>query len=291
MARTLKKLPKTYLSLKPGLHSDGGNLYLQVSLGREGNRRLSWIFRYRLRGGAKLRDMGLGSANDVSLKTARDWAAKYRSLMLEGKDPITARNIERKAAAAGATGKVTFDECARQYVAAHEPAWRNDKHRQQWTNTLRDYASPVLGGLPIDAIATEHVLESLRAVWTKRPETGSRVRQRIENILDWARVRGFRSGDNPARWKGHLDHLLPAKTKIAKVRHHAAMPYRDVPDFIAQLGERTDIGARALAFLILTGCRTGEVIGAKWREIDLEARTWTVSSERMKGSASPLWPS
>jgi hypothetical protein len=208
MARTLKKLPKTYLSLKPGLHSDGGNLYLQVSIGKEGNRRLSWIFRYRMRGAGKLRDMGLGSVNTVSLAKAREVAAKYRLALLEGRDP----KEERAAARANAGQKpavMTFDACATAYITAHEVGWRNAKHRQQWNNSLRDYASPSLGALPVDEITTEHVLECLKPAWFTRPETASRVRQRIERILDWARVRGFRQGENPARWRGHLDHLLP----------------------------------------------------------------------------------
>jgi integrase len=285
MARMLKKLPKTYLSLKPGLHSDGGNLYLQISIGKEGNRRLSWIFRYRMRGGGKLRDVGLGSANTVSLVKAREFAAKYRLALLEGKNP----KEERDAAKANAGQKpavMTFDACATAYITAHEVGWRNAKHRQQWNNSLRDYASPSLGALPVDEITTEHVLECLKPAWFTRPETASRVRQRIERILDWARVRGFRQGENPARWRGHLDHLLPAKNKVAKVRHFAAMLYRDVPALMSRLRKQTDITSKAFAFLILTAARSGEVVGARWAEIDFEAKAWGIPAERMKADRS-----
>jgi integrase len=284
MARTLGKLPKSYLKLKPGLHADGGNLYLQVSVGREGDRRLSWIFRYRVKSTRRSRDMGLGSADTIGLGAARDRAREYRGLLLIGKDPIAERESERAKNAAGRSSKITFDDCAAQYIEAHEAGWRNDKHRSQWANTLRDYVSPVLGALPIDMIETEHVLSSLKKIWIEKPETASRVRQRIERVLDWARVRGFRQGENPARWKGHLDHLLPAKNKVARVKHHAAMPYRDIPSFMARLSERTDIASKALAFTILTACRTGEVIGARWQEIDLEGRVWLIPPERMKAA-------
>jgi integrase len=214
-----------------------------------------------------------------------DLAIDYFSfipLILEGKDPIAVRDAERAAAGAGQAGAMKFDECAAQYIEAHEAAWRNPKHRQQWANTLRDYVSPVLGAVPVDTITTELVLEALKKVWVERPETASRVRQRIERVLDWARVRGFRQGENPARWQGHLDHLLPAKTKIAKVRHFSAMSYADVPEFMGRLAGRNDIAAKALAFLVLTACRTGEVLGARWQEIDLEGRTWMIPSERTK---------
>jgi integrase len=281
MARSLERLPKTYKSLKPGLHADGGNLYLQISVGKEGNRRLSWIFRYRVPGG-RLRDMGLGSAADISLREAREKAREYRLLLREHIDPIAHRDARRAENRAGYTGKVTFDECAARYIEAHEAGWRNPKHRAQWESTLRTYASPVLGAVPVEQITTEKVLEALRPLWLKKPETASRVRQRIERVLDAARVQGLRGGENPARWRGHLDHLLPPKGRIAKVEHHAAMPYHDVLNLMAQLRDRTEIAAKALAFTILTACRTGEVIGAKWSEIDWEGRTWTIPGARMK---------
>jgi integrase len=224
--------------------------------------------------------MGLGSYPEVSLAEARRVRGKALALVRGGIDPIEER--ERQNAGASAVAP-SFDDCAKLYIAAHEPSWRNAKHRQQWTNTLRDYASPVFGSMPVAAITMERILEALTPLWLKKPETASRVRQRIERVLAWATVHGYRQGENPARWRGHLDHLLPPPSKVRLVTHHAAMAYVEVPAFMARLRERDGgIAARALAFAILTGCRTNEVLGATWDEIDLGSRVWTIPAARMK---------
>jgi integrase len=213
----------------------------------------------------------------VTLGEARKQRDKALALVRSGVDPIAERKRQK---AAQAPGRPTFDDCARQYIEAHGAAWRNAKHRQQWANTLAAYASPVFGSLPVDAITTEDVLRALKPIWSTRPETASRVRQRIERVLSAATAKGTRQGQNPALWKGHLDHLL---AKPSKLRGHlAAMPYADVPEFMARLGERGEIAARGLALLILTACRTNEILGARWEEIDWEARTWTIPAGRTK---------
>ncbi len=255
----------------PGKHGDGGGLWLVVR--KDG--RKTWVFRYMRFGRA--REMGLGSLRDVSLAEAREAAACCRKLLRDGKDPIEERRKER-----ARTDGLTFREAADAFLKAHRDGWKNPKHRQQWENTLAQYAFPVLGDLPVNAIETAHVLRVLEPIWKEKPETASRLRGRLERILDWATVRGYRTGDNPARWRGHLQALLPAKTKVRAVRHHAALPWRDLPGFMAALREREGVAARALEFLILTAARSGEVRGARWDEIDRQARIWTVPAERMK---------
>lgn len=177
----------------------------------------------------------------------------------------------------------TFDECARKLIAAKEAGWRNAKHRAQWPATLKTYASPVFGRLPVSEIDTGLVLQAIEPIWRTKPETASRLRGRIEAVLDWARVHEFRTGENPARWKGHLDHLLPAGNKLRRVTHHRALPYTEVAAFMAQLEERKDLAALALRCLILTAARTSELVGARWEEVDLQEKVWTVPPERMKG--------
>lgn len=177
---------------------------------------------------------------------------------------------------------MTFDQCSAAYIAAHQAGWHNFKHRQQWTHTLRDYASPIFGALPVEAIDTALVMRVLEPIWATKSSTASRVRGRIESILDWAKVRGYREGENPARWKGHLDHLLPARGKVKKALHHAALPYTEVPAFMARLRGEEGVAAKALSFLILTAVRRGEVLGARWGEIDLAAKVWTIPAKRMK---------
>ena len=272
----------------PGRHCDGevAGLYLYV---RDATRKY-WLFRYTPRGG-KMREMGLGAAvgpGEVSLAEARKKAREQRELLRAGKDPLDerdAKNAKKKADDALAAAKVmTFDQCAGAYIKAHEAAWRNAKHRQQWANTLRDHASPIIGGLPVASIDTGLIMRVLEPMWTTKSETASRVRGRIESILDWARVRGYREGENPARWRGHLDHLLPSRRKMRAVKHHAAMPWPDVPGFMAGLRERTDIPAKALEFCVLTATRSGEVFGAQWSEIDFVAKVWTVPAHRTKAN-------
>ncbi len=254
---------------KPGYYTDGAGLYLQVSRG--GSK--SWIFRYMLHGRA--REMGLGSLNTVSLEQARGKARNCRQLLEKKIDPITARKEEHNASR-------TFDECASVYIDSHSEGWKNVKHAKQWESTLTTYASPVFGQLPVATIDTELVMKVVEPIWKNKTETATRVRGRIESVLDWATVRGYREGDNPARWRGHLDKLLPKPSKVSEVRHHPALPYTDIADFIRALRARDGVAPKAVEFLILTGTRVSEVVNAKWDEIDLPSRTWTIPADRMK---------
>jgi integrase len=272
--------------LPAGLHHDGDGVYLQVS----GAGARSWLYRYTLRG--RTRDFGLGSAKAIPLKRARELAAEARRLRAEGIDPIERRREQRGDARVEQAKAMTFQQCAEAYVAAHEAGWRSAKHHRQWRSTLA-YLLPIIGALPVRAIDIGLVLKVLQPIWTTKTETASRVRGRIESILDYARVRGFRDGENPARWKGNLDHLLPAKAKVAKIAHFGALPFAEVPAFMADLRRREGTSARCLEFTILTAARTGEAIGARWEEIDLVAKVWTVPAERMKGGKAhrkPLSP-
>jgi integrase len=271
-----KLKPIAVTKLGPGLHSDGNGLYLAV--GRNGSR--SWVVRYMLAG--RTREMGVGSASAVSLAEARRKAQDARKLLADKIDPIATRDAQREALRLETAKAVTFDTCAAAYVEAHRPGWKNAKHAQQWANTLHAYASPVIGKLAVQAVETEHVLKILRPIWTAKPETAHRVRGRIESILDWAKVMKYRAGENPARWRGHLDHLLAARDKVKQVTHHAALPYRELPEFMAQLREQSSLSARALEFTILTAARTNEVIAAQWSEVNFDTRTWTVPGNRMK---------
>ncbi len=226
--------------------------------------------------------MGLGPLHTVKLAEARESAREARKLVLEGIDPIEARNAKRAEARLAAATAMTFEQCAEAYIAAHKAGWKNSKHAAQWPSTLKTYAYPVFGSLPVQAIDTGLIMKAIEPIWQAKPETASRVRGRIESVLDWAKVRGYRDGENPARWKGHLDCLLPARSKVAAVDHHAALPYGEMGEFVAALREHEGIAARTLEFLILTAARTGEVIGATWAEIDLEQRLWTIPGSRMK---------
>ena len=260
----------------PGLYGDGNGLYLQVS--RVGSK--SWLLRFRLNG--RRRDMGLGALTDVSLADARVKAHDARKLIAGGIDPIDAKREAREAVALEKASAVTFKAAAEAYIAAHADTWRNKKHRDQWPNTLRDYVYPVVGKLPVAAVNVGHVVKILEPIWTKKPETSSRVRGRIEAVLDWAKARGYRTGENPARWRGHLENLMPERKRVAKVKHHPALPYADVGAFMADLKKMPGTAPLAFQFLILTAARTSEVIGAIWDEIDLTAKTWTVPAERIK---------
>src|SRR5262249_14531723 len=246
--------------------------------------RKSWAFRYMLH--SKAREMGLGALTKVSLADARKKAADARLLLSNGIDPLERRQSEEANRGAAeklaAARSMTFDHCADAYMRAHEASWQNPKHCQQWRNTLASYVSPVFGSVSVQEIDVALVTKVLEPIWNVKPETAGRVRGRIETVLDWARVRGFRDGENPARWRGHLDHLLPAKSKVRQVKHHAALPYDEVGAFMKDLQIADGVAAKALEFLILTVSRTGEVIGARWPEIDLKHRIWTVPAERMK---------
>jgi integrase len=267
MARKINRLNARAVAAttKHGRHADGGGLYLSIS--PNGGRR--WVFLYRWRG--KPTEIGLGSARDVSLARARELAGQARANLAEGINPKDARKT--------ATG-VTFGECADRLIEAMRPSWRNDKHATQWVMTLGKYAAP-LRPLPVDGITTDDVLSVLKPLWNYRPETASRLRGRIERVLDAARAQGFRTGENPARWRGHLDQLLPKRQRLTR-GHHAAMSYAAVPAFIAKLRCRDAIAAVALEFTILTAARSGEALGAQWDEFDLEHATWTVPPRRMK---------
>lgn len=232
----------------------------------------SWVLRYQIR--KRAREMGLGSAALVSLQEARAAAIAQRRLLAQGLDPLE----ERKAAAAVGS---TFGECAEALIKSLEPGWRNDAQAEQWRQSLRDYGPRA--DMPIKDVDTAAVMACLQPIWATKTETASRLRGRIERVLDWARVHGLRSGDNPARWRGHLDKLLPKPTKVTKPRHHEAMPYAEVPAFMARLAERDGAARRALRFTILTAARTGEVTGADWAEFDMGDAVWTIPAERMKG--------
>lgn len=257
----------------PGRLADGGNLYLVTDNG--GAKRWSFLFRWQ----GRLREMGMGGVGGVSLAQARQRAGEARAALAEGRNPID----DRRAAKAAERTIPTFSEVADAYIAAHSPAWRSRKHRDQWSTTLRDYAQPIRDML-IDAIRTEDVLACLKPVWQAKPETASRVRGRIEAVLDAAKAAGHRAGENPARWRGHLDHLLPNRQRLTR-GHHAAMPYAEVPAFMARLAAAEGGAALALRFLVLTAARSGEALGATWAEMDLDEAVWTVPASRMKAGA------
>ncbi len=266
-----------------GLYSDGAGLYLRVTA--TGSK--SWIFRWRDAG--RLRDMGLGPVDCASLRTigasltaARDAAAIARAHVNAGRDPIAEREAERAARRAEAANTVTFAECARRYIKGHAPGWKNAKHVGQWRSTLETYAFPEIGRMPVRDVETPHVLRILEPIWATKTETATRVRQRIENVLDWAKVQGYRTGENPARWRGHLDKSLPKPAKVKRVRHHAALPYAEMPAFMRELAELHGTTARCLEFTIYTAARTSESRAARWSEIDLDAAVWTVPAERIK---------
>lgn len=275
MARGINRLPSSFKNLKPGLHCDGGNLHLQVSLGAAGNRRLSWIFRYVLEG-QKARDMGLGSVHDVSLSEARETAREYRKLVKQGIDPITRRDSQRATNLAANVAIMTFDQAAEIYIRSHRESWKNTKHAAQWTSTLETYVAPILGKMSVADIETAHVMRVIEPIWLEKPETANRVRGRIEAILGWATVKLYRKGENPARWRDHLDNLLPAKGKVRAVKHQTALPYQTMPTFMAELRQRQGMAALALEFAVLTCVRSADVRNARVVDIDTAAKIWTI---------------
>jgi integrase len=255
-------------SLKPGRHADGGNLYLNVTA----TGAKSWVFFYKIDG--RQREMGLGSASDISLAKARELAVRHRQALATGNDPMSLRDVPKAP---------TFGAVADAYIEAHKSAWSNEKHIAQWEMTLKDYAAP-LRPMRVDRITTEDVLKVLKPIWQTKPETASRLRGRIESVLNAAAAKGQRSGENPARWVGNLKDLLPACQKLSR-GHHAALPRKDLPGFMAALRDLDGISPRALEFTILTATRSGEVRGARWSEIDLETGIWAIPAERMKARA------
>jgi integrase len=280
MARALHRLTAMAVTKAKarGLYSDGGGLALQVS--KDGAR--SWVFRFMLNG--RERCMGLGSLNAVSLAKARQKAASARELLADDKDPIEERNAQRASHAPG----MTFASAAGEYIEAHRSGWRSALHARQWEASLATFAEPLIGALSVQAINTDHVIAVLLPIWQDKHETASRLRGRIENILDWATARRLRSGDNPARWKGHLEYLLPGRAR--NIEHHAALAYAKLPDFMAALRQQEGTTAKALELLILTAVRMGEVMGARAEEIDLTAAVWTIGSGRMKAGRSHRIP-
>jgi integrase len=261
---------------RPGRYGDGGGLWLQVA--EKGGK--SWVLRYHWAGKEKV--MGLGPVSTVSLAEAREKAMAARKLVAAGTDPLAEKRAQEAARAVAAARVMTLRDCAAAYIDSHSDSWRNAKHRKQWESTLATYAFPLIGDLPVADIDKGLVLRVLGPIWKDKTVTASRVRMRLEAVLAWATAAGYRHGDNPARWKGHLEQLLPAPRKVAPVKHHAALPFRDMPAFMADLRSREGSAARALEFLILTALRTNEVTGARPEEFDLDRRIWTVPAERMK---------
>jgi integrase len=278
MARSINQLSPRSVATKTsrGRYADGGGLYLQVS----DNGAKSWLFRFMLNG--KARQMGLGSLNTFTLAEARDAALQCRKLIHDGIDPIEHRKVVRGTALANAMKAMTFKACAEKYISSHSAGWKSVKHANQWTNTLTTYAYPIFGDLPVQTVDTSLVMKVLEPIWTKKTETASRVRGRIESVLDYATSMKYRTGENPARWKGHLDNLLAKRARVQKVKHHAALPYPEIGAFIDKLREHDAVSANGLEFLVLTAARTGEVIGAIWDEIDFDEAVWTITPQRMK---------
>ena len=262
-------------SLKVGVHADGDGLYLQV---RDGGRR-SWVFRYTR--AKRAHWLGLGSYPDVGLSEARDAAGEARKTLRAGIDPLEQRRAARAEAAARA-GLNTFEEVAGAYIKSHAAGWSNAKHADQWRTSLKTYAYPLIGKLSVAVVDTGHVTRILDPIWSTKAETATRVRGRIESVLDYAKARGWRTGENPARWKGHLENALPARAKVSKVEHHAALPWAEIGTFMSDLSGQEGVAALALRFIILTAARSGEATGARWAEIDMQAAVWTVPAARMK---------
>lgn len=278
MAHTLNRLSAVKVAKlnKPGRHADGGGLYLQIS--RAGTK--SWTFRYMLNGA--VHEMGLGPLGAISLAKARAIAAELRKQKWQGIDPLQKKREIRAQAKIEAAPTITFREAATAYIAARQSGWKNKKHAKQWSSTLEQYAYPVFGDLPVQSISVSHVTKAVEPIWSLKTETASRVRGRIEAVLDWAKARGYCNGENPARWRGHLENLLPARTGVHKVKHFPALPYPEISIFVSALTQRQGLAARALELLILTATRTAETLGARWIEFDLDQAVWTIPGERTK---------
>ena len=277
---------------RPGRCADGRNLYLQV---RRSTRKVatdavtkSWLFRYSRFG--KDTWMGLGPYPDVTLAEARELATQERKKLLRGIDPLNDKRARRIAVRTAHDNMLSFAECAKLYIDSQAPGWSNPKHVEQWRSTLKNLAGPIIGHLPVDQIDTALVVRCIEPIWTTKTETASRLRGRIESVLNWATVRDYRQGDNPARWRGHLDKLLPRPSQVVRVKHHAALPYAEGGAFMQQLRKESGIASRALEFTILTAARTNEVIQAEWSEFDLDLKTWIVPAERMKSKRTHRVP-
>ena len=289
MARVMNRLSDVAVRAKkrPGYVADGGNLYLRVAP----NGGKGWIFRFALLG--RTRDAGLGPYPAVSLVRAREEAEKCRRMVAAGVDPISTRNEQREASRAESAKAMTFEQCATSFIASHEVGWKSKKHAAIWRSSLKRYVYPVMGNLPVQTIDTGLVMKALEPIWGQKPETAGHVRGRMELVLNWAKARGYRAGENPAQWRGHLDHLLPARGKVRPVQHHPALPFVDMPAFMQQVRARDGMAARAFEFMVLTASRTGEALGARWNEIDLATKLWIIPVARMKGGKEhrvPLSP-
>lgn len=278
MARPHNKLtPKTISSLKtPGYYSDGNGLYLQISKSLT----KSWLFIYKLDG--KKTEIGLGSIDTTTLADAREQAQNYRKLLASGINPLIEKRKKEQERLLANTLALTFQQCATSYIEMHQHGWKNTKHASQWKNTLAQYCYPIIGQLSVADIDTVHVTQCLKPIWITKNETASRLRGRIEQVLSWATVQGYRSGDNPARWRGHLDKTLPKPSRVQKTKHHPALPFVEMALFMQQLKQQEGIAAKCLEFTILCAARTNEAIGATWDEINLDAKIWTIPAERMK---------
>ncbi|HRH15373.1 MAG TPA: tyrosine-type recombinase/integrase [Azonexus sp.] len=278
MARQQQRLSALQVTklTKPGLYGDGGGLTLQITpTGAK-----SWLFRYMVAG--KPFGMGLGPTHTVSLSEARQKALGARKQLIDGINPLAAKKQNQIAAALASARMITFDQCAEAYILAHKASWKNAKHGDQWTNTLKTYASPVFGHLPVAEIDTGLVVKCLAPIWESKTETASRVRGRIESVLGWATTSGYRTGENPARWKGHLENLLATISKSSRTKNHPSLPWQRIGTFMSALRAREGVAARAVEFAILTACRSGEVRGARWAEFDTDGKVWTIPAERMK---------
>jgi integrase len=296
MARPLNLLSPKFVETvaEPGKYSDGGGLYLQVSPSTDGVTK-SWLFRY-MRGGKISREMGLGATSMrkgdgyTTLNQARQKRTRAREMLEGGYDPLQEKRAARAAARLQAAKGVTFGECAAQYIEEHAAGWKGQKHLKDWRSTLSRHVEPLLGPLPVAAIDTALVLKVLKPIWITRTKTAGDIRSRIELILNWAKIHGYRDGENPARWKGHLQNALPKPSKVAKIKHHDAMPYLDVPGFMVELRGRASVTARALEWTILAASRSDETLGALWCEIDIEKAVWTIPAARMKAAADHRVP-
>lgn len=263
---------------RPGIHAVGGAAGLVVQVKESGAK--SWLLRTIV--GGRRRAIGLGAFPDVGLGQAREDAKEMRRKIRDGIDPAVERRDRRQALVDANAARLTFDEAARMYIAAKRHEFKNPKHVKQWESTLATYASPVVGKLPVSEIELQHIVSILEPIWYTKTETAARLRGRIENVLAWATTSGYRKGDNPARWRGHLDTVLPKPSKVAKVQHHRALPVDDVGTFMVAVRQREGMAARALEFVVLTATRSGEVRGATWDEVNLSERVWTIPAERMK---------
>lgn len=278
MARQLNRLTAlqvTKLS-KPGLYGDGGGLTLQItSAGVK-----SWLFRFMREG--KAHGMGLGATHTITLAEARQKALDARKLLADGLNPMVVKKQKMLAVALERAKMMTFDQCATSYIEAHKASWKNAKHIDQWTNTLTTYASPVFGQQPVADVDTALVVKCLSPIWQTKTETASRLRGRIESVLGWATTSGYRTGENPARWKGHLENLLASIGKTSRTKNHPSLPWQRIGEFMQALKTREGVASKAVEFAVLTACRSGEVRGAQWSEFDLLEKVWTIPAERMK---------